>query len=59
MDRANVKERGRLERLRRELAEQAQLFEDPGAYLAGIEDVFSAIAPRPEDELPPRGGWFG
>ena len=50
----------RLERLRRELSEQAQVFDDPGAYLAGVEDVFIELErSEPDPELPPRGHWFG
>lgn len=67
--RTTIRQDRRLEHLRNELEEQAQVFEDPGAYLAGVEDVFAAIGPpRPlgpdvvvdlEAELPPQGGWFG
>ncbi|MDX1620080.1 MAG: hypothetical protein R3320_03760 [Nitriliruptorales bacterium] len=50
----------RLERLRRELSEQAEVFDDPGAYLAGVEDVFIELEREERDpELPPRGAWFG
>lgn len=34
-----------LEALRGRLHEQAHLFDDPAAYVAGVEDTLSALAP--------------
>lgn len=68
MNQSTIEPDGRLERLRTELEDQAEVFEDPGAYLAGVEDVFRSLQmTRPArkfpadggDELPPPGGWFG
>ena len=39
------------ERLRRKLLAQAYLFDDPGAYAAGVEDAFDALA-RAEEPAP-------
>ncbi|MDX1621164.1 MAG: hypothetical protein R3320_09250 [Nitriliruptorales bacterium] len=37
----------RLDELRDRLREQADLFDDPGAYLAGVEDTFEELDERP------------
>ncbi|MDX1657726.1 MAG: hypothetical protein R3343_02795 [Nitriliruptorales bacterium] len=45
----------RLDELRHRLREQADLFDDPGAYLAGVEDTFEELDERPRAHrtLPP------
>lgn len=52
-----------VERLRRRLLRQAQLFDEPGTYAAGVDDAIDAVIhldeARDEDELTPAGGWFG
>lgn len=48
-----------LAHLRRELVRQAQLFDDPQAYAAGVLDAFDALVadrqaePRPDPAQPP------
>ena len=50
-----------VERLRRRLLRQAQLFDEPGSYAAGVDDALDALIGLDEDEdrLTPAGGWFG
>lgn len=51
-----------VERLRRRLLRQAELFDDPETYAAGVEDAIEAVIhlDEPEGErLAPAGGWFG
>lgn len=57
--------RDQVEELRRRLLSQAQFFDDPAAYAAGIEDAIDAVirlderADEEHDSLVPAGGWFG
>lgn len=53
-----------VERLRRRLLRQAQLFDDPSTYAAGVEDAIDAVIEldepdRDDEDLTPAGGWFG
>lgn len=50
-----------VERLRRRLLRQAELFDEPEAYAAGVDDALDALIELDEDEdrLTPAGGWFG
>lgn len=52
-----------VERLRRRLLRQAQLFDDPGTYAAGVDDAIDAVIELDGDDrderLAPAGGWFG
>lgn len=53
-----------VERLRRRLLRQAQLFDEPGIYAAGVDDAIDALleiedVDEEPDRLAPAGGWFG
>lgn len=52
-----------VERLRRRLLRQAQLFDEPGIYAAGVDDAIDALLEIEDvdepDRLTPAGGWFG
>lgn len=52
-----------VERLRRRLLRQAQLFDEPGTYAAGVDDAIDAVIDLEGDDhverLTPAGGWFG
>lgn len=44
LDRPTERASERLEELRERLREQASLFDDPGAYLAGVEDAIEKLS---------------
>lgn len=51
-----------VERLRRRLLRQAQLFDEPGSYAAGVDDALDALIELDaghDERLAPAGGWFG
>lgn len=55
-------EQDTIERVRDRLLEQAELFNEPQSYAAGVEDALELLINLDRgdhDELPPRGGWFG
>lgn len=59
----------RLQALREELLDRADVFDRPRDYRAGVEDALDRVfltlsrqtvdTPTPADELPPAGAWFG
>lgn len=59
----------RLQALREELLDRAEVFDRPRDYIAGVEDALDRVSVTladrpgdtlaPVDELPPAGAWFG